>query len=102
VYNCSKKAFTIAFLTGQRCCGCRHRSPRDAAKAVTQIIGLNADLRQLYCRQRTSALVVLDRDLNVKSYVAFPGEAVDNRIDIDERNGIYVATSRRMQGYLND
>jgi hypothetical protein len=42
------------------------------------------------------ALVVLDRDLNVKSYVAFPGEAVDNSIAIDERNGIYVVTSRRM------
>jgi hypothetical protein len=42
------------------------------------------------------ALVVFDRDLNVKSYVAFPGEAVDNSIVIDERNGIYVVTSRRM------
>jgi hypothetical protein len=43
------------------------------------------------------ALVVLDRDLNVKSYVAFSDEAVDNSIAIDERNGIYVVvTSRRM------
>jgi hypothetical protein len=40
--------------------------------------------------------VVLDRDLNVKSYVTFSGEAVDNSIAIDERNGIYVVTSRRM------
>jgi hypothetical protein len=43
------------------------------------------------------ALVVLDRDLNVKSYVAFSDEAVDDSIAIDERNGIYVVvTSRRM------
>jgi hypothetical protein len=41
-------------------------------------------------------VVVLDRDLNVKSYLTFSGEAVDNSIAIDEGNGIYVVTSRRM------
>ena len=39
---------------------------------------------------------MLDRDLRVKSFVTLPGEAVDNSIAIDERNGIYVVTSRRM------
>jgi hypothetical protein len=41
------------------------------------------------------ALVVLDRDLNVRDFVTFAGEAVDNSIPIDEQNGIYVVTSRR-------
>ena len=49
-----------------------------------------------YIAAAPGALVVLDRDLNVKSYVTFPGEAVDNSIAIDERNSIYVVTSRRM------
>ena len=42
------------------------------------------------------AAVVLDRDLNVKSYVTFSDEAVDNSIAVDEKNGIYVVTSKRM------
>jgi len=42
------------------------------------------------------ALVVLDRDLNIRDFVTFPDEAVDNSIAIDEQNGIYVVTSRRM------
>jgi hypothetical protein len=41
-------------------------------------------------------LVVLDRDLNVRDFVTFSDEAVDNSIAIDEHNGIYVVTSRRM------
>jgi hypothetical protein len=70
--------------------------PPDAAKAVTRIIGLNMTYDGHIAAAAPGALVVLDRDLNVKSYVAFPGEAVDNSIAIDERNGIYVVTSRRM------
>lgn len=42
------------------------------------------------------AVVVLDRELNVKSFVTFSGEAVDNGIAIDNKNGVYVVTSRRM------
>ena len=33
---------------------------------------------------------------NVRSYITFPGEAVDNTICVDERNGVYVVTSKRM------
>ena len=70
--------------------------PPDAAKAVTRIIGLNMTYDGYIAAAAPGALVVLDRDLNVKSCVTFPGEAVDNSIAIDERNGIYVVTSRRM------
>jgi len=70
--------------------------PPSEAKAVSRIIGLNMTYDGFIAAAAPGALVVLDRDLNVKSYVAFPGEAVDNSIVIDDRNGIYVVTSRRM------
>ena len=70
--------------------------PPEAAKAVTRIIGLNMTYDGHIAAAAPGALVVLDRDLNVKSYVTFSGEAVDNSIAIDEHNGIYVVTSRRM------
>jgi hypothetical protein len=70
--------------------------PPEAAKAVTRIIGLNMTYDGHIAAAAPGALVVLDRDLNVKSYITFADEAVDNSIAIDERNGIYVVTSRRM------
>lgn len=70
--------------------------PPAEAKAVSRIIGLNMTYDGHIAAAAPGALVVLDRDLNVKSYVAFSGEAVDNNIVIDEKNGIYVVTSRRM------
>ncbi len=70
--------------------------PAEAAKAVTRIIGLNMTYDGYIAAAAPGALVVLDRDLNVRSYITFSGEAVDNSICIDEHNGIYVVTSRRM------
>ncbi len=70
--------------------------PPEAGAAVTRIIGLNMTYDGHIAAAAPGALVVLDRDLRVKSYVAFSDEAVDNSIAIDEHNGIYVVTSRRM------
>jgi hypothetical protein len=70
--------------------------PAEAAKSVSRIIGLNMTYDGYIAAAAPGALVVLDRDLNVKSSVTFSGEAVDNNIVIDEKNGIYVVTSRRM------
>lgn len=70
--------------------------PEETAKAVTRIIGLNMTYDGFIAAAAPGALVVLDRDLNVQDFVTFPGEAVDNSIVIDEHNGIYVVTSRRM------
>jgi hypothetical protein len=74
--------------------------PPEAAKAVSRIIGINMTYDGYIAAAAPGALVVLDRDLNVKSYVAFSGEAVDNNIVIDEKNGIYVVTSRRMVKFI--
>jgi len=70
--------------------------PGDAAKAVTRIIGLNMTYDGYIAAAAPGALVVLDRNLNVRDFVTFPNESVDNSIVIDEHNGIYVVTSRRM------
>ncbi|WP_217426970.1 hypothetical protein [Pandoraea pneumonica] len=70
--------------------------PAAAAKAVSRIIGLNMTYDGFIVAAAPGALVVLDRDLNVKSFITFANEAVDNSIAIDEKNGIYVVTSRRM------
>ncbi len=70
--------------------------PRKNAKAVSRIIGLSMTYDGYLVAAAPGALVVLDRDLQVKSFVPFTDEAVDNGVAIDERNGIYVVTSRRM------
>lgn len=42
------------------------------------------------------AVIVVDRNLELKDYVVFPGERVENSIAVDEHNGIYVVTSQNM------
>ncbi len=70
--------------------------PRKAAKAESRIVGLTMTYDGHLVAAAAGALVVLDRDLKVKSHVTFSDEAVDNGIAVDEQNGIYVVTSRRM------
>jgi len=70
--------------------------PPDVALGVSRIIGLNMTYDGYIVAAAPGALLVLDRDLNVKAFVAFSGEAVDNNVVIDEQGGIYVVTSRRM------
>lgn len=70
--------------------------PKDVAKQVTRIIGLNMTYDGFIAAAAPGALIVLDRDLNVVAHVTFGDEAVDNSIVVDENNGIYVVTSKRM------
>lgn len=70
--------------------------PADVRKSVTRIIGLNMTYDGFLAAAAPGALIVLDRDLNVKAQVTFGGEAVDNSIVIGEDNGIYVVTEKRM------
>jgi hypothetical protein len=46
------------------------------------------------------ALVVLDRDLNVRDFVTFSVEAVDNSIAIDEQNGTTSSRLGEVEGAL--
>jgi hypothetical protein len=70
--------------------------PPDVAKSVSRIMGLGMTYDGFLAAAAPGAALVLDRDLNVKSYVSFGDEAVDNSICIDERGGVYVVTSKRM------
>jgi len=70
--------------------------PPDVAKSVSRIIGLGMTYDGYLAAAAPGAAIVLDRDLNVKSYVSFGGEAVDNSICLDDRGGVYVVTSKRM------
>jgi len=45
---------------------------------------------------KDGTVVLADRDLNLKGMLQLPGEAIENSLCIDEKNGIYVVTSKRM------
>jgi hypothetical protein len=70
--------------------------PPAVAKAVSRIIGLAMTYDGYLAAAAPGAAIILDRDLNVKSYVSFGDEAVDNSICIDDKGGVYVVTSKRM------
>jgi hypothetical protein len=70
--------------------------PPDVAKSVSRIIGLAMTYDGHLAAAAPGAAIILDRDLKVKSYVSFGGEAVDNSICIDDKGGVYVVTSKRM------
>jgi hypothetical protein len=70
--------------------------PPDIAKSISRIIGLAMTYDGYLAAAAPGAALILDRDLNVKSFVGFGDEAVDNSICIDEKGGIYVVTSKRM------
>ena len=69
--------------------------PPDLAKSVTRIIGIGMTYDGHIVAAAPGAIFLLDRDLNVKGTITFPGEAVDNGVAVDEK-GIYVVTSARL------
>ena len=68
--------------------------PEDMRKSV--IIGMGMTYSGDVVAAAHGAVLLLDRDLNLKSTLLLPGEAVENSICIDENSGIYVVTSKRM------
>lgn len=70
--------------------------PPDVAKSVSRIIGLAMTYDGYLAAAAPGAALILDRNLNVRSFVGFGDEAVDNSICIDEKGGVYVVTSKRM------
>jgi hypothetical protein len=70
--------------------------PEDDAKGIDKILGINITYDGHIIAAATGAVIVADRDLKVVDYKLFPGEHVENSIAIDEKNGVYVVTSRNM------
>jgi hypothetical protein len=71
--------------------------PRKDAKAVGRIVGLALTYDGHVAAAASGALVILDRDLNVKTHLLLGDETVHESLAVDERGGIYVVTSHRMR-----
>jgi hypothetical protein len=70
--------------------------PPEVARRVPRILGLAMTYDGFVAVVAPGALLVLDRDLEVRSFLALGDEMVDNGVAVDEAGGIYVVTSRRM------
>ena len=70
--------------------------PAAVAEKVDYILGITMTYDGHIVAAATGAVILVDRDLQVKDYVAFPGEWVENSIAADENGGIYVVTSQNM------
>ncbi|MDG2308540.1 MAG: hypothetical protein P8R42_28505 [Candidatus Binatia bacterium] len=70
--------------------------PEDVAEGITRILGISMTYDGHIVVAATGALFVLDRDLNRKDYLLFPGEHVENSVAVDEKS-IYVVTSKNMR-----
>lgn len=70
-------------------------APPELASEITLVNGLGLTYDGDVAAAASGALFLLDRDLELRGILPFPGEAVENGICMDE-SGIYVVTSRRM------
>jgi len=69
--------------------------PEKLKKQVTRVVGIGMTYDGNIAVAAPGMIALLDRDLNMKGYVTFPGEHVDNSVSIDE-SGIYAVTSENM------
>ena len=69
--------------------------PPEIAEQIDFILGITMTYDGHIVAAASGAVIVVDRELQVKDYVAFPGERVENSIAADE-DGIYVVTSKNM------
>ncbi len=70
--------------------------PAEDAEGIDTILGMTMTYDGHLVAAATGAVILVDRELQVKDYVLFPGEWVENSIAVDADNGIYVVTSTTM------
>lgn len=70
--------------------------PAEASKDIEKTLGISMTYDGHIVAAASGIVVVADRELNIKDYILFPGEHVENSIAIDSDNGIYVVTSVNM------
>jgi hypothetical protein len=70
--------------------------PDEEAEGIDRILGIGMTYDGHIVAAAMGALFVFDRDLQMKDYLLFPGEHVENSIAIDE-GGIYLVTSQHMR-----
>ena len=76
--------------------------PPADAEGIDKILGINLTYDGHIVVAATGVVIVADRNLQVKDYLLFPGEHVENSIAIDQDNGIYVVTSVNMHKLVWD
>lgn len=70
--------------------------PSAVAESIERLMGITLTYDGHLVVAASGALFVLDRELNVKDYLLFPEEHVENSIAADEK-GIYIVTSKNMR-----
>ena len=76
--------------------GVTDKMPAEEAEGIERILGISMTYDGHLVAAAMGALIIFDRDLQMKDYLLFPGEHVENSIAIDE-GGIYVVTSKHMR-----
>lgn len=79
----------------------RDELPLDVAENIERIMGMTMTYDGHLAAAASGGLLVFDRDLNLRDYLMFPGEHVENAIAADEKR-IYVVTSKHMYGVAWD
>lgn len=79
----------------------RDELPPEAQEHISRIMGLTMTYDGFIVAASFGGLLVFDRDLNLRDYMLFPDEYVENSIAADEKR-IYVVTSRHMYGVAWD
>jgi hypothetical protein len=75
--------------------------PPELARSVERILGMSMTYDGHLVAAASGALFVFDRELELKDFLSFPGEHVENSIAVDERS-IYVLTSKHMRRVIWD
>jgi hypothetical protein len=71
--------------------------PADKAAKISRLLGLNMTYDGNIVVGMPGLVAVLDRDFKAMEYVFFEGEAIDNGVTVDDKDGIYVVTSKYMR-----
>ncbi|MFL2936216.1 MAG: hypothetical protein ACJZ7Z_05735 [Myxococcota bacterium] len=79
----------------------RDELPSEAQGYIGRIMGLTMTYDGFIVAASSGGLLVFDRELNLRDYLLFPDEHVENSIAADEKR-IYVVTSKHMYGVAWD
>ena len=67
-----------------------------AVAKTSHIVGLGMTYDGYIAAAASGVLLLVDRNLDLKATLPFPGEHIENSLCIDDKGGIYVVTSKRM------
>jgi hypothetical protein len=76
--------------------------PPEEAKKISRIMAMGMTYDGFIAVAMPGIIAILDRDLGNMQYILLEGEAVDNGISVDEKDGIYLVTSKYMRKIVWD